>query len=320
MSTRLIWSLASAGVFLVVWVIFLIIGMADRPKARERAAQQLAKQLDLFLPPEFADELGRRIWRSAVVAGLIAGPFFVAWAAWYVYYQLLLPFSLVDKREVPPMVPVIPIFILGGLAAAAGHLYDTVHESRTAGPQVARIGQPCLADAIPPILTWAVRCTAALPLLAAATWLFAPVSVQYGAYAARPQPLLYAAAAILAPLTVVATEALQKRILRGRQHAASAMELAFDDALRVRTMLSLLIVPCAACVTAEILIAAPLGYHASWAGSLPVGLVTTLISVPACFLVPVAVNRVRVRRYFIGRFDRFSIQAQPAAPDLVAGC
>jgi hypothetical protein len=321
MSTRLIWSLGSAGVVLVAWAVVLAIGFYGwrRPHKRERAAQRFAEHLNLALPPEYTDRLARRLRRRGAVTVVIIGPFFAAWSAWYLYYYLLLPRSEFQPHAgLPGMVPVMPIWALLGLAIAAGHLYDSIRDSRETGTRVARIGQPRLTDAVPPILVWPVRVTGALPLLAAFAWLLAPISIQHGKDAAHPHPIWFAIAAITAPLAVVATEAVQKRILHSLQHATMAQELAFDDALRVQAMLALLIVPAVVCTAAATLIAAPLGYARDWSGSLPVFTAITLATFPLIGLNGVS-NAKWARRHFLGRRARFSGQAPPAATDLVVG-
>jgi len=206
----------------------------------------------------------------------------------------------------------VPFWVLGALALAAGHVYDSVRSSKDAGPRVARIVEPALGDAVPPVLIWGARVGAVLPLLAALAWLFAPVSVQHAAFAAaRPQPVLYATAAVLCPVIVAVTELGQRRILAGRQNATNPQELAFDDALRVQAVLELLNVPFAVGCGAAVLIASPLGYAVDWPVSPVIFIVTIAVVLPMYFF-PIAIRSRWASRYFLRRFKAFS-QSSPAA-------
>lgn len=314
MSTRLIWSLGSAGVVLAAWAVALAISFypSRRPQWRHRSAKRFADHAELPLPPEFADRLARRLRRRGTVTAMVTGPFFASWLAWYVYRYLLLPESEFKPRTgVPPMVPAMPVWAVVGLAATAAHFYDSIRESRSSNGTQAQNTRPRLADAIPPILTWAVRAIALLPLLAAVAWLLAPTSIQHGPDAVHPHTTLFAVAVIAAPLSVIVTEAVQKRILHGRTHTAAPHELAFEDAFRVQTVLAMLSVPAVFCAVTAALIAAPLQWARGWSGSFPVDMALSLAIFPA-FGVSWAVTAKWVRRYYRRRPAQFSGWLPPA--------
>jgi hypothetical protein len=136
-------------------------------------------------------------------------------------------------------------------------------------------------------------------------WFFVPVAAQHGPHAVHPHPVLFAVSAVSGPLCVVAAEAAQRRILSSRQHAATARELAFDDALRVQTTLSVMFVPwllCAGFATATVV---SLGRTDSWSGALPVYTATSIVLVVLLGL-PLALGSKWARRYYIRRFAAYS--------------
>lgn len=321
MSSRLLWSLIPVGIILLMWVVALVAGRFDRPKAQARSVERLARQLNLAVPAGYADRLIVRMRRRGTVLILILGPVAALWMGWITYAVTLAPGRDDRPQTVSPAVFSMPFWALAALAMAASHVYDSARESKEAGPRVARIVEPALADAVPPIFTWLARAVAVLPLLAASTWLFAPVSIQHTAIAAVPQPILYALAVLLCPMVVFATEIGQKRILVGRQNATTPQELAFDDALRVQAVLALLNVPIAVCVSAALLIASPLGLAVGWSGSPTVLAATMIVALPFFFL-PLATRSRWASRYYLRRFAAFSRSIPPASSafDPAAAC
>lgn len=312
MSSRLMWSLVPAGLVLAMSVVAFVISRFDRPKARARAVEQLALRLNLAVPPGYADRLNVRMRRRSTALKLIIGPIGALWIGWLTYAVLLAPGQEARPHTESPVLFNIPISALCALALAASHVYDSLRSSNEAGPRVARIVEPTLRDAVPPVLTWVARAAAVLPLLAGLVWLFAPVSVQHAAYAAaQPQPVLYVVAAVLCPVLVAVTEFGQKRILAGRQNATTPQELAFDDALRVQAVLALLSVPLAVCLGTAVLIASPLGNTAVWSGSSTVFSATLILALSMYFL-PVVTGSRWASRYYLRRFRTFS-RSDPAA-------
>lgn len=312
MSSRLMWSLVPAGLILALWVVALVVGRFERPKARARAVEQLARQLNLAVPPDYVDRLTVRMRRRGTVLTLILGPVGALWMGWLTYAITLAPGQDTRPHTESPVLVTVPLWALSALALAASHVYDSMRSSKEAGPRVARIVEPALADAVPPVLMWAARAVAVLPLPAALVWLFAPVSVQHTAFAAaQPRPVLYAAAAVLCPALVAVTERGQKRILVGRQNATTPQELAIDDALRVQAVLALLNVPFAVCGAAALLIASPLGDAVGWSGHSAVFLATMALTLPM-YLLPLATRSRWAARYYLRRFRAFS-QPGPAA-------
>jgi hypothetical protein len=317
MGTRMGWSLVATAVVLVIWAALLVFTHVRYASGRPTAAVRLAESLRIGLPPESADRLERRLHRRAVVTTLIVGPCFAAWNLWFFYNELLVPESEFRPSKYPPQVLAMPVWALIGVALAAGHLYDLMRSSREPGTRVARIVTPRPADAVPRILTWLMRATGLCPALAAGVWLLAPASVQHDAHAARPHPLLYAAAAVLGPLCVVATELAQRWILNGRQNAATPGELAFDDALRVQAMLAIMIAPVVVCITLAVVVVAPLSKDFDWSGrgAVTIGMLALLTAIIG---LPGALQSKWAQRHYLKRFAAYSAAPPLSAPPQVA--
>lgn len=277
-----------------------------RVQGRVRAAARFADRLGLAtLPPEAAERLGRRLYRRAMVQIVFGGLGYAFWTAWYFYNTILTAGSQPKPSSLPPQIYVVPVWAFTGLVYVVGHVYDLMRSSRETGSRVARIVDPPLSDAVPPVLTWLLRATGAFPAVAACVWFFVPVAAQHGPHAVHPHPVLFAVSAVSGPLCVVAAEAAQRRILGSRQHAATARELALDDALRVQTTLSVMFVPwllCAGFATATVV---SLGRTDSWSGALPVYTATSIVLVVLLGL-PLALGSKWARRYYIRRFAAYS--------------
>lgn len=292
---------AAAGVVLAVtWLKF------GRVQGRVRAAARFADGLGLAtLPPEAAERLGRRLYRRAIVQIAFGGTGYAFWTAWYFYNTILAAGAQPKRSSLPPQIYVVPVWAFIGLVYVVGHVYDLMRSSRGAGNRVARVVDPPLSDAVPPVLTWLLRLTGVFPAVAACVWFFVPVAAQHGPRAVHPHPVLFAVSAISGPLCVAVTETAQRRILSGRQHAATAQELAFDDALRVQTALSVMFVPWLLCTGFASATVMSLGRTDSWSGALPV---YTAMSIALLVLLclPVAVGSKWARRYYIRRFAAYS--------------
>lgn len=318
MSSRLMWSLIFAGFFLAMSMVILAVGRLDRPKAQARAVDELARRLNLAVPPGYADRLVVRMRRRGTVGVLVLGPVTALCVGWMTYAFMLAPEREVRPHTESPAVFSMPFWALGAIAIAVSHFYDAMRSSQEAGPRVARIVEPALADAVPPILRWFTRAVAVFPLLAASVWYFAPISIQHAAIAARPQPVLYTVAVVLCPAVVFLTELGQKRVLSGPQNAATPQELAFDDGLRVQTVLAMVNIPVAVCTTAALLIVSPLDFASDWSGRSAVLAVTMIATIPLFFL-PLVTRSSWASRYYVRRFATFS-RSVPAAADPTVAC
>ena len=318
MSSRLGWSLFASGVVLAVWLVALG-GLWARSafgarRGRVRGAVRLEHDLGIALPPEAADRIERRLRRRTMTAVVVAGPGFAAWTLWYWYSFMQVPRAQYRPPTVSPMIAVMPVWALGGVAFAAAHVYDLMRTARGGGRHVARIVEPRLGDAVPPVFLWSTRLVGLLPAAAGLVWLLAPVSVQHGDAPAHPHPVLFIGAAVLGPVGVAATEAAQRRILNGRQNAQSARELAFDDALRVQTVLAVMIVPWVACVALAASIVTPLTHFGSWSGAEPVMAASTFGMVPF-YILPGTLRAKWASRYYLRRFAAHSRLAPPPAAE-----
>jgi hypothetical protein len=308
MSSRLGDSLDAMGVAAVIAVLVLAATWRKfgRVQGRARAAARFADVLGLAaLPPEAAERFGRRLYQRAMVQVAFGGMGYSVWTAWYSYNTFFKPESQVRPSSLPPQIYVVPVWAFIGLVSVVGHLYDLMRSSRETGDRVARIVDPPLSDAVPPVLTWLLRVTGAFPAVAACVWFFVPVAAQHGPRAVHPHPVLFAVSAVSGPLCVAVTETAQRRILSSRQHAATPRELAFDDALRVQTALSVMFVPWLLCTGFATATVMSLGRTDSWSGALPVYTAMSIMLLPLLCL-PVAVGSKWARRYYIRRFAAYS--------------
>lgn len=324
MSSRLGWSLAASGAVLAVWLLVLAGLRAwfafSTYRGRVRGAIRLERNLGIALPSEAPERIERRLRRRTMATAAITGPGFAAWTLWYWYSWLMVPRSQYRPPSVSPMIAVMPIWALSGVAFAAAHLYDLMRTARGGRRHVARIVEPRLGDAVPPVFLWSTRLVSLLPAAAGVVWLSAPVSVQRGDAPAHPHPVLFIGLALLGPVGVIATEAAQRRILNGRQNAESARELAFDDALRVQTVLAVMIVPWVVCVASAAYVVAPLTHLGSWPGAEPVMLASTFGIVPLCVL-PGTLRAKWASRYYLQRFQAHSrLTLPPAVEPPAATC
>lgn len=290
----------AAVVLAATWLKF------GRVRGQARAAARFADRLGLAaLPPEAAERLGRRLYRRAMAQIAFGGLGYSVWTAWYFYNTIFKPESQGKPSSAPPQIYVVPVWAFIGLVFVVGHVYDLIRSAREAGSRVARVVDPPLSDAVPPVLTWLLRATGVFPAAAACVWFFVPAAAQHGPHAVHPHPVWFAVAAVSGPLFVAVAEAAQRRILSSRQHAATARELAFDDALRVQTALSVMFVPWLLCTGLATATLMSLGRTDSWSGALPVYAAMSVVLVVLCFL-PLALGSKWARRYYIRRFAAYS--------------
>lgn len=163
------WSLVVACLVLAACAVALAVGRLDRPKAQARAVERLAQQLNLAVPPGYADRLIVRMRRRGTVLVLLVGPVGALWMGWLTYTVTLAPGRAGRSQTMSPAVFVMPFWALGALALAASHVYDSLRSSKEAGPRVARMVEPALTDAVPPVLLWFARAVA-VPLLVRSSW------------------------------------------------------------------------------------------------------------------------------------------------------
>lgn len=205
-----------------------------RPDGRTGAAHRLARKVDLSLDPSVeqavADRLARRE-RAGVVGGLL-----VMWAA----------VVTLGRAAEAVQEGLAPLFV--ALAYLLGHAvgYGVVawHETRRPpgdGPRVARASTPTHDDYVARHERWGAWVVAG----AATCLAVALVMVeQTGAFGSAAVPWALAAATAVLPWVAIAVdELLARRLLDRRQVAATPLELAWDDALRARTLRDMVTVP-----------------------------------------------------------------------------
>lgn len=325
MSTRFILSAYVGGGALL---LFFVAAAFERfVPSRRRRVTKFASRLGLAVSPAFHDRLADRLRRRAVTRQLALAPLAAVYIFWVIYrggYILFLGMPA-DYQPSGISFPLgnITFWTVGGLAVAAAHVYDVSRSFRHADVRVARLVEPQLSDAVPVALIWLVRTFALLPAAAACVWIAAPVSVQHGSAGVHPHPVLMVAMMVLAPVSVAATERVQRWILSGPQHAVTPQELAFDDALKVDAVLAMLVVPVGICVVAAAILVTPLTRAVGWPGAMAVAAACIGSSFPvmALMLIP---QSPRACRYFLKRFARFSAdgpgQVPPPTATMAAQC
>src|ERR1700761_7923905 len=128
MSSRLAFSLVTAGLILAMWVVAVVVGCFKRRKTHMRAVERMARRLNLAVPPGYADRLVVRIRRRSMASLLIIGPVFALWDGWLIYANSA-PGREAEPRTESPLLISIPFYALGALALAASHVYDSLRSS-----------------------------------------------------------------------------------------------------------------------------------------------------------------------------------------------
>jgi hypothetical protein len=204
-----------------------------------KRAMTFARQWRLPLTPEVADWVAARL-RVQMVATLAAFGIIGGLAFGGLAYLLVssgpggVAFALTGSE-------MLGLWIINPICVVVGHAIDGAVAGRQAGPRVARLTVPALADFIPGPLIWLVRATWLLPLAATALWLTVPAG-----RSSRFWPHHFSAIvigiAVAAPVVGLAVELWQRRIVRGPQRASSGLALAYDDAFRAATVHQLALV------------------------------------------------------------------------------
>lgn len=230
----------AAAPLLVVLVVFGLVNILRLAPRRRRvaAAHNFARKVDLDLPLAMVDMVGRRLALREYVGGatgLLAG----------VVAILLL-------RGDKIWLFAVPTYFLGH---AVGHGIVAWYEATRPVPPGARLARattPTHADYVAGherVGAWVLAAVSAL----IAVGLVA--ADRTGVLELRPLPwALVVVAVVVPPLAIAADELAAARLLRRRQAAATLVELAWDDAMRARTLRDMATVPLVASAYAPLLL------------------------------------------------------------------
>ena len=217
-------------------VFFTVVGIAGAERARRsegsRAALALARAVDLPLEPSVEPVVRRRLGRREV-AGAVGGLLLV-WAA-AVWWEVGPPrWDAPDAVSLGPMVVALAFFVGHATGLAAVAWAESVRPVGPAGPRVARLSAPVVADYVARHERWGAWALAALaPLLAVLTRV---VEVTGAADVGAPPWSVLVVAAVLPAVVTGLGELAARRLVAGPQPAGHPLELAWDDALRARTL------------------------------------------------------------------------------------
>ena len=229
-----------------------------------RLAAQFATNMHLPLPPERVDEVGRRA-RTYQVTALVTTVLFFA-----------VGLELVDIRWHHTAHDAVAGLLIGAgfglpwLYTSGGYpiAYLIDRRRRAIGGTVTHPVPPRTTDFVTPWLIWLARGATVLPL---ASWLLLSDHFRVGALIGA------------APIAVLAaTEWVQWRIASGPHHAATGLDLAYDDGFRSLTIVSLPGLP----VITALVAASGISYHTRSALGLQV-VMAALVAATVCRIVSV---------------------------------
>lgn len=202
-------------------------------RADVRRADRFAREQDLWLPPELARSVGARLRRrqglGQLLSALAGGPL-LGWTATMMLDRLQTP-AVPDRIDFNPGLWMFVVLALPvGLINAAVHLWDVSSARRPASTSAVAPVPVRREHVVPSWLTWTCRGLAVVPPILAAGFC--------GLHGRIAQVLLFAALAVAAGLATWGVEQLHLRVLNARRALIAGPELAFDEALRVTTVLS----------------------------------------------------------------------------------
>lgn len=256
----------------VLGVTAVVLVRWARPAGRATAVRAYARRVDLRLDetvePVVAARLAQRE-RAGVVLGAVVGLVALAWIA----------MGTVVTTEDPYAVLVVALaFFLGH---AVGYGAVAWNESRrpapTGAPRIARATTPTQDDYVPSIERRGARVAAVISVLVALGLVLVDAT---GALDLGSLPWgLVVAAVVAPPVTVALHEVFAARLLEQRQLATTTLELAWDDALRARTLRDMVTV---AIITGcygpfALLVVVGDGLEGGWPANPAVGVVTGLV-------------------------------------------
>lgn len=262
------------GLVALVALSIVVVTQYLSSTSQARSVHALARRLDLALEDEGGAEVARRLRareRAGAIGGLVLG--------WGAYLALVLGTGLLDQ----PAYGIVGALLGYVLGHAVGYGVVAWRESTRrapgGGPRMARASTPAFEDYVAPFErrgAWAAAAVSALVGLGlAAVHLTGEVDLGSVPWA------IVVVTVVVPALFVVAAELAARRLLQRPQVAATTLELAWDDALRSRTLRDVVTVPIVTGVLAPFLLLAVLGdqLEGGWPANPAVGLVSGLVFV-----------------------------------------
>lgn len=257
---------AAAPLLIVLVVLGLVNILRLAPRRRQvAAAHHFARKVDLDLPLAMVDMVGRRLALREYVGGatgLLAG---------------VVAILLLRGDKVVVVVVAVLTYLLGH---AVGHGIVAWYEATRPVPPGARLARattPTHADYVAGherVGAWVLAAVSAL----IAVGLVA--ADRTGVLELRPLPwALVVVAVVVPPLAIAADELAAARLLRRRQAAATLVELAWDDAMRARTLRDMATVPLVASAYAPLLLLTGIAnqLEGGWPANAAIGVVNGLL-------------------------------------------
>lgn len=266
-------------------------------RGRSAAAHRFARSVDLHLPSTLVPVIGRRL-AVREVAGVGAG-LLLGWIG----IAVLAGTAGTGTRNV--LLVVVVLNYLLGHAAGYGAIAwrEATRPVAADGPRVARATVAVQADYVAPLERIGARWIAAASALVAVGVVLADRS---GWLVLQPLPGAWVGVAVVLPAALVlAYELVAARLLREPQPARSTLELAWDDAMRARTLRDMLTVPMLVGAYAPVALLAVIGdrIDGSWPRSLAFEVVHGAIFLIVLGLGALALASLAVRphRHFRAR-------------------
>lgn len=276
-------SLVGALIGLTVAGLVALAWYSRRPGARS-AAHTFARKVDLALDRSREVEVGRRIARREQ-AGIVGG-LLVAAAT-----TLALGVRPPQDETGRFAVFLLLLAFFAGRAAGCGVVawYESMRPVDLSHPRIARTSSPDLSDYVPGYERIGARVIAGVALAVAFVVVLLEPS---GVGDLAPIPVgLALAAGVGPPIVCLVGEVVARRLLLQRQVATSTLDLAWDDALRARTLRDVTSVAIAAgCYAPLILLGvAGSGFPDGWPANTAVGVVDVLVVALLVGMVAMAV-------------------------------
>ncbi|NCT92183.1 hypothetical protein GXB85_14660 [Cellulomonas sp. APG4] len=209
-----------------------VIGWYSRPAGRTRAAHHVARTVDLGLDPDVERSVAARLSRREVMGGV--GGLVTMWGT----VGLLAATTDVLEAAFAPLLVAVG-YLLGHAVGYGVVAWDESRRPAAAGPRIARASSPGHGDYVARHERWGAWAAAGVATLVAAG--FVVLDLVLGV-PEMPWPLVVATA-VLPWLAIGLDEALARRLLDRRQVASTTLELAWDDAMRARTLRDMVTVP-----------------------------------------------------------------------------
>lgn len=232
MSTGTAIVLAVLSVLALAWVVPFLT-----PAGRAAAARRFARSVDLSLPPALAPAIGRRLAvreLAAMGTGLLLG-----WGSVAVLAGTTGP----DGHGLVLAAAFLTFFLGHAIGNGATAWWEATRPVLPAGPRVARAAVLAQGDYVAPIERLGARAMVSVSVVVVLGVL---IGSDVGWFTIDPlHPIWIGAALIVPPALLVMHELVAARLTRRPQPAGSALDLAWDDAMRARTLRDMVTVPIA---------------------------------------------------------------------------